>query len=98
MGSLESWLLLRSLKTFHLRIPRQAQSGTELAQWLHKIAETPAGQQYDQVPGGSITKVWHSSIQEADERGFSPSKQLEGGFHATFSFLVGALSTHVVQE
>ncbi|RXW14397.1 hypothetical protein EST38_g11458 [Candolleomyces aberdarensis] len=88
MGSLESWLLLRSLKTFHLRIPRQSESGTELAQWLHKIAETPAGQEYDQVPGGSITKVWHSALQKADERGFLPSKQLEGGYNATFSFLL----------
>ncbi|RXW17227.1 hypothetical protein EST38_g8618 [Candolleomyces aberdarensis] len=88
MGSLESWLLLRSLKTFHLRIPRQSQSGTEIAQWLHKIAETPAGQDYDGIPGGTITKIWHSSLQKADERGFLPSKQMEGGYNATFSFLL----------
>jgi cystathionine beta-lyase/cystathionine gamma-synthase len=91
MGSLESWLLLRSLKTFHLRIPRQSQSGTEIAQWLNKIAETPAGQEYDGVPGGMITKIWHSSLQKADERGFVPSKQMEGGYNATFSFLVSAV-------
>ncbi|KAJ2921860.1 hypothetical protein H1R20_g15232, partial [Candolleomyces eurysporus] len=88
MGSLESWLLLRSLKTFHLRIPRQSQSGTEIAQWLHKIVETPAGQEYDGIPGGTITKIWHSSLQKADERGFLPNKQMEGGYNATFSFLL----------
>ncbi|CCO33863.1 hypothetical protein BN14_07949 [Rhizoctonia solani AG-1 IB] len=41
MGSLESFLLLRSLKTFELRITRQAASGEALAQWLHKISQTP---------------------------------------------------------
>ena len=38
MGSLESWLLLRSLRTLHLRVPRQSENGYGLAQWLSKAA------------------------------------------------------------
>ena len=38
MGSLESWLLLRSLRTLHLRVPRQSENATGLAQWLAKAA------------------------------------------------------------
>lgn len=87
MGSLESWLMLRSLKTLHLRVPRQSETATAIAQWLHQISVTPTGKQYDGVPGGLITKVWHSSLQGTDARGFDPKTQMEGGFNATFSFL-----------
>ncbi len=38
MGSLESWLLLRSLRTLHLRVPRQSDNATELARWLNQAA------------------------------------------------------------
>jgi len=31
MGNLESWLLLRSLRTLHLRVPRQSETATGLA-------------------------------------------------------------------
>lgn len=91
MGSLESWLMLRSLKTLHLRVPKQSQNGTELAQWLNQVSLTPAGREYDGAPGGVIAKVWHSSLQAPDARGFDPKTQLEGGFNATFSFLVTIL-------
>ena len=39
MGSFESWLLLRSLRTLHLRIPRQSENATHLAQWLAKATD-----------------------------------------------------------
>jgi cystathionine gamma-synthase len=88
IGSLESWLLLRSLRTFHLRIPRQSENATALAKWLKNVEATPAGQEFEGVPGGLITKVFHSSLQGADERGFDPKTQMEGGWNATFSILV----------
>ncbi|KAF8076285.1 Cys/Met metabolism PLP-dependent enzyme-domain-containing protein [Lyophyllum atratum] len=88
MGSLEAWLLLRSLRTLHLRVPRQSATATTLAQWLKSIASTPKGQSYDGVPGGVLTKVWHSSLQGKDSRGFDPSKQMEGGWNATFAILL----------
>jgi cystathionine beta-lyase/cystathionine gamma-synthase len=87
MGSLESWLLLRSLRTLHLRVPRQSASATVLAQWLNSIAKTPVGQTYDGVPGGILAQVWHSSLQGKDERGFDPAKQMQGGWNATFAIL-----------
>lgn len=88
MGSLESWLLLRSLRTLHLRIPRQSASASVLAQWLNSVSETPAGESYSGIPGGIIAKVWHSSLQGVDARGFDPSKQMLGGWNATFAILV----------
>ncbi|KAF8913808.1 cystathionine gamma-synthase [Gymnopilus junonius] len=87
MGSLESWLLLRSLRTLHLRVPRQSASATVLAQWLNSVAKTPAGQTYDGVPGGILAQVWHSSLQGRDQRGFDPAKQMQGGWNATFAIL-----------
>ncbi|KAF9233598.1 Cys/Met metabolism PLP-dependent enzyme-domain-containing protein [Melanogaster broomeanus] len=87
MGSLESWLLLRSLRTMHLRVPRQSQSATEIAQWMSRSVDLPEGQEFDGIPGGVITRVWHSSLQGTDERGFNPASQMEGGYNATFSCL-----------
>ncbi|KAI0307345.1 cystathionine gamma-synthase [Multifurca ochricompacta] len=88
MGSLESWLLLRSLRTLHLRIPRQSSNATVLAQWLNRIASTPKGQSFDGVAGGMIKKVWHSSLQSEDVSGWSPSQQMEGGHSPTFAILL----------
>jgi cystathionine beta-lyase/cystathionine gamma-synthase len=87
MGSLESWLLLRSLRTLHLRVPRQSASATELAQWLDIVSKTPVGKTYDGIPGGTVCKVWHSALQGPDERGFDPKSQMQGGWNATFAFL-----------
>jgi len=97
MGSLESWLLLRSLRTMHLRVPRQSASATELAQWLEKTV-VPEGQGFDGIPGGVITKVWHSSLQGNDSRGFNPASQMEGGYNATFSILVRSLLIQMIRE
>ncbi len=87
MGSLESWLLLRSLRTLHLRIPQQSSNATALAQWLNIIAVTPKGQSFDGVRGGMIKKVWHSSLQKEDASGWSPNQQMEGGHSPTFAIL-----------
>ncbi|KAL1745688.1 Cys/Met metabolism PLP-dependent enzyme-domain-containing protein [Schizophyllum fasciatum] len=85
MGSMEAWLLLRSLRTLHLRVPRQSENATILAEWLSQIAKTPKGQTFDGVPGGMIKQIWHSSLQGVDSRGFDPKKQMEGGWNATFA-------------
>jgi hypothetical protein len=90
MGSLESWLLLRSLRTLHLRVPRQSETSTALAQWLSSASAKSAGESFDGIPGGLIAKVWHSSLQKKDARGFDPKTQLEGGWNATFAILVSS--------
>ncbi|KZV69195.1 cystathionine gamma-synthase [Peniophora sp. CONT] len=88
MGSLESWLLLRSLRTLHLRVPRQSSNATTLAQWLHRLSKIPAGQSFDGVPGGLIAHVWHSSLQSKDAKTWSPVQQMEGGGSPTFAILM----------
>ncbi|KAJ7699987.1 Cys/Met metabolism PLP-dependent enzyme-domain-containing protein [Mycena rosella] len=85
IGSLESWLLLRSLRTFHLRLPRQSETASALVEWLHELASTPAGQSFEGIPGGVLTHVFHSSLQGTDPRGFDPSTQMTGGWNATFT-------------
>ncbi|KAL1944242.1 hypothetical protein VTO73DRAFT_3427 [Trametes versicolor] len=99
MGSLESWLLLRSLRTLHLRVPRQSENAYELAQWLSKAA---GGKSSDGIPAGIIEKVWHSSLQGVDARGFDPKTQLEGGWNPTFALITtkevyAALLPHTVK-
>ncbi|KAI1783306.1 hypothetical protein LXA43DRAFT_1102710 [Ganoderma leucocontextum] len=51
MGSLEAWL---SLRTLHLRVPRQSENATGLAQWLAKAA---GGNVHDGIPAGVIEKL-----------------------------------------
>lgn len=91
MGSLESWLLLRSLRTLHLRVKRQSKTATEFVQWLNNIASTPKGKSYDGVPGGLLVKVFHSSLQGKDARGFDPKEQMQGGWNATFGILLAEI-------
>jgi len=83
MGSLESWLLLRSLRTLHLRVPRQSETATALAEWLNQAS---GGKAVDGIPAGVINVVYHGSLQGKDERGWAPSQQMEGGWNATFAF------------
>ncbi|KAI0650648.1 cystathionine gamma-synthase [Trametes meyenii] len=85
LGSFEAWLLLRSLRTLHLRVPRQSESAFGLAQWL---AQAAGGKAADGIPAGVIDKVWHSSLQGVDARGFDPRSQLEGGWNPTFAILL----------
>ena len=69
-------------------MPRQSQSATDLAQWLDKLTKIPVGQEWDGVPGGLVKKVWHSCLQ-AKTATWDIKKQMEGGYNATFSILVG---------
>lgn len=93
MGSLEAWLLLRSLRTLHLRVPRQSETATKLAQWLYPASK---GKAVEGIPAGVIETVWHSSLQGKDARGWEPSKQMKGGWNATFAILVSIpIDSHV---
>jgi len=85
LGNLEGWLLLRSLRTLHLRVPRQSETATALVAWLNNAV---GGKEYDGIPAGALAEVLHSSIQKPDARGFTPDKQMAGGYNATFAILV----------
>lgn len=74
IGNLESALLVRSLKTFELRIKQQSASATRLAQFL----EANKGK----LP--HLAKVYHSSLQKED----FVEKQLKGVHSPTFSICV----------
>lgn len=95
-GSMESWLLLRSLRTLHLRVPRQSQTAQQLVNWLNTVSQVPKGEEFEGIPGGTLTKVQHASLQPVDvggpglgPNGFDAGKQMPGGYPATFSITVG---------
>lgn len=79
-GSLDSWLLLRSLRTLSIRVKRQAQTATALAKWLASLVDADEGR-------GVIEKVWHTSLQADADQLLGPGKQLEDG-PACFSILL----------
>ena len=62
MGSFESWLLLRSLRTLHLRVPRQSENSTGLAQWLAKAAGVSVSNSH---PSRSASDAWLVSGQSS---------------------------------
>ncbi|KAJ3530317.1 hypothetical protein NM208_g9380 [Fusarium decemcellulare] len=80
MGSLEGWLGIRSLCTFHLRVTKQSQSAEKLVQWLHSESQYAAS-----TVGKMIEKVQHASLQEADLKDGWLQKQMPGGFGLVFS-------------
>lgn len=102
-GNLETYLLLRSLRTMPLRVLRQTETATKLVQFLHSL--TPSQQADSSVPSkitnGSVVKqVWHSSLQprapfdeELDDtakenHAFDPRHQLPHGGSPTFGLLM----------
>ncbi|KAG8982013.1 hypothetical protein FRC05_000155 [Tulasnella sp. 425] len=96
MGSMESWLLLRSLRTLHLRVPRQSQTAQQLVNWLNTVSQVPKGEEFEGIPGGTLTKVQYASLQPVDvggpglgPNGFDVSKQMPGGYSAAFSITLG---------
>jgi cystathionine gamma-synthase len=74
MGNLEAWLLLRSMRTFSLRIRRQCQSASIILQWLEK----------QRIDGHKVKKIHHPSLES------HPSHSLTARYlrlpPATFSF------------
>ncbi|KAJ8609366.1 hypothetical protein MRB53_039131 [Persea americana] len=72
MSGHTAWLLLRSLRTFRLRVERQAKSALQLVTRLHDLAAA------DSTP---LLKVVHSSLQSAP----FVSEQMTGGHSPTFA-------------
>jgi len=69
-GSLEVWLLMRSLRTLHLRVERQSDTATRLSAWLQEAAKDKS-----HVLFGLIHAVQHPSLASARE---VASKQMSG--------------------
>ncbi|KAI8052176.1 Cys/Met metabolism PLP-dependent enzyme-domain-containing protein [Syncephalis plumigaleata] len=63
IGSLESWLLLRSLRTLNIRVRQQAETAAALVAWLNKAT---GGKAHDGIPANVVHSVRHSSVQFGD--------------------------------
>lgn len=56
--------------------------------WLNSAS---GGNAHDGIPADLIEIVYHSSLQKSDAQGFTPDKQMEGGYNATFAIIVSLL-------
>lgn len=72
IANLESYLLLRSLRTYEMRIMKQSESATKIVQYLYQHRD-----EYSKVLG----KIYHSSLQSET----FVKKQLRGGNSPVFS-------------
>jgi len=75
-GNMEVWLLMRSLRTLHLRVERQSSSATELARWLHEAVD---GRAPSHPLAGLVTAVHHPSLPSHQSHAVA-SKQMTGGY------------------
>lgn len=78
LGNLESFLLLRSLRTFEMRILRQAENARKIVAFLDENRS-----KYPRI----LKRVYHSSLQP--ER--FVQKQLAGGHGAVFSIILATV-------
>ncbi|KAJ5682890.1 hypothetical protein N7462_006055 [Penicillium macrosclerotiorum] len=80
MGSLEGWLGIRSARTLHLRVTKQAQTAQCLAGWIHSELKDK-----NSLVSQGLDSVQHASLQHVDlEHGWL-RKQMPGGFGPVFS-------------
>ena len=68
LGSMEAYLLLRSLRTLTVRVQKQSATATKLASWLHSLASpspsTPVSAEDEAFAGAKlIARTYHSSLQ-----------------------------------
>ncbi|KAG2182716.1 hypothetical protein INT44_005696 [Umbelopsis vinacea] len=92
LGSLEAWLLLRSLRqvvygthlegSSKLRVTHQSQTTASLVAWLNQAS---GGKAHDGIPANAIYAVKHASVQKVN---WDIQRQYPGGFGATFSVLL----------
>ena len=85
-SSQTSWLLLRSLRTFHMRVARQSATATEIVKRLVDYAATSTGKRV-------LHKVSHSSVQLSELRAAGEDTawlecQVVGGHTPTFAILL----------
>lgn len=84
LPSMESFLLIRSLRTFRLRLTRQSQNATQLVEFLNSIATDAQVRKNFGIKDGILDSVTHASLQMEE----FVKKQMTGGYGATFSILM----------
>jgi cystathionine gamma-synthase len=58
LGNMESWLLLRSLRTVKLRVMQQSETAQKLAEWLESQVKNPE-------TNSVLTKVWYPNLKSS---------------------------------
>eukprot|EP00004_Rigifila_ramosa_P026332 TRINITY_DN8159_c0_g1_i16.p2 TRINITY_DN8159_c0_g1~~TRINITY_DN8159_c0_g1_i16.p2 ORF type:complete len:154 (+),score=33.77 TRINITY_DN8159_c0_g1_i16:752-1213(+) len=71
---MEAWLLLRSLRTFPLRIRKQSENACALAAWLEQQLDA---QQHLPQDRRTLSRVWHTSLKSHPDHSIC-SAQSEG--------------------
>jgi cystathionine gamma-synthase len=79
-GAMEAWLLVRSLRTLHLRVRRQSETASRLAAWLQRAAEGERGHPLT----GAVAGVRHPSLP-SDPCHALARRQMRGGFGGCLS-------------
>lgn len=95
MGSLEGWLGVRSMRTFELRVERQAYNVGKLVAWLDAALHPDKSSSVSDstsVSSGNTTivrevveSITHASLQEQDLKDGWLQKQMPNGFGPVFS-------------
>ena len=83
MGSLETWLGVRSLRTFELRIMRQSQNATALVEFLDSCLQGTSKEKGAEDVKKVVQKLDHSSLQKEDMSWLK--KQMPNGHGPVFS-------------
>lgn len=88
MGSMEGWLGSRSLRSMELRVKRQSENATNLVQWIDSAlrVQSPETDSDDGVIQSAVEKIYHASLQEADNPWLS--KQMPNGYGPVFAMLM----------
>lgn len=87
MGSMESWLGVRSLRTLEVRVQRQSGSAAHLVGWLDNAlrAENPANDSEEALVQSVLEGVFHASLQPREEW---LTKQMPNGFGPVFAIVM----------
>lgn len=87
---MESWLLLRSLRSLSVRVLQQSKTSTLLAQWLSSLTSSSSKPSSDPLDeefknGKIVDRVWHASFQPRDPKDVDQaSKPRESDCSPTF--------------
>ena len=86
LGSLESWLGVRSLRTLELRVQRQSESATRLVAWLDSALHSSSPSAESTIVKKVISKITHASLQATTAAASSwLPEQMPNGYGPVFS-------------
>jgi cystathionine gamma-synthase len=71
LGNLETWLLLRSIRTLEVRVNQQSKTAQEFAEWLEAQID-------NEETNKRVTKVWYPTLQSNPEDRELCIKQMNG--------------------